>query len=503
MSKKEPSEGQSEVCLVFPHQLFPAHEMLNDGQVIFLVEEHLFFRQYAFHRHKLLFQRASMKAYEGRLKSSGKNVRYIDSQSELCDVRNLIDHLSEDGVGTIHFIDPTDNWLSTRIRSSANRNQIKLVEYDSPLFINSLDGLDYFQNEKKKLFQTSFYKQQRKKWSIMIDQDQEPEGGNWTYDVDNRKKYPSDQSPPTVEYPSSDELFTEAREYVEQHFPKNPGALPETPLYPFTRETALKWMDQFLEQRLTDFGKYQDAMVAGELLLNHSLMSPLLNTGLIAPMEFIEAVLEYTEDHPDAVPINSTEGLIRQVLGWREFLRGIYEFYGSKERTRNFWGFDRKIPQSFYSGETGIEPVDLAIRKVLDTGYCHHIERLMVLGNFMLLCEFDPDEVYRWFMELFIDSYDWVMVPNVYGMSQFADGGLFATKPYISGSNYLRKMGDFNSGSWEDIWDGLFWRFIKVNREFFSKNPRLKMMVVNLDRMSDKKQQRLLQTAQDFLDELN
>ena len=190
-------------------------------------------------------------------------------------------------------------------------------------------------------------------------------------------------------------------------------------------------------------------------------------------------------------------------MGWREFIRGMYLCKGSFSRTKNFWGFERKIPKSFYDGTTGIDPVDDTIKKVLATGYCHHIERLMLIGNFMLLCEFHPDEVYRWFMELFIDAYDWVMVPNVYGMSQFADGGTFATKPYIGGSNYIRKMSNYGKGPWTDIWDGLFWRFISVNQEFFLKNPRMSMMVHSYNRMSDEKRKLHLENAAAFLAQMD
>ena len=204
----------------------------------------------------------------------------------------------------------------------------------------------------------------------------------------------------------------------------------------------------------------------------------MLNVGLITPQEIVSESLQFARKNN--IPINSTEGFIRQIIGWREFIRGIYECKGSEQRTKNFWGFKRKIPKSFYDGSTGIEPIDITIKKVLKTGYCHHIERLMVLGNFMILCEFDPDEVYRWFMELFIDAYDWVMVPNVYGMSQFADGGLMATKPYISGSNYLMKMSDYKKGEWQTIWDALFWRFMHVHRDFFSKKSKARNAYPNL-----------------------
>lgn len=189
-------------------------------------------------------------------------------------------------------------------------------------------------------------------------------------------------------------------------------------------------------------------------------------------------------------------------MGWREFIRGMYEVKGNYSRTTNFWNFNRKIPKSFYDGTTGIEPVDETIKRILKTGYCHHIERLMVLGNFMLLCEFDPNEVYRWFMELFIDAYDWVMVPNVYGMSQFADGGTFATKPYLGGSNYIKKMSNYSGGDWEPIWDGLFWRFIDKHQIFFKENPRTAMMYFSLNRMSEEKRKEHIKNANSFLDNL-
>jgi deoxyribodipyrimidine photolyase-related protein len=203
------------------------------------------------------------------------------------------------------------------------------------------------------------------------------------------------------------------------------------------------------------------------------------------------------------IPLNSLEGFIRQIVGWREFIRIVYEREGSKQRTKNYWGLERKIPTIFWTGETGITPVDNVIKKALKTGYSHHIERLMVMGNFMLLCEFNPDEVYRWFMEMYVDAYDWVMVPNVYGMTQFADGGLMTTKPYISGSNYLLKMSDYAKGPWTEVWDGLFWRFMHVHRDFFLKNPRLGMLVKTFDKMPEEKRNNHIAIAETYLENLD
>ena len=226
----------------------------------------------------------------------------------------------------------------------------------------------------------------------------------------------------------------------------------------------------------------------------------MINVGLLSPKYIINETINFYKINK--IPINSCEGFIRQIIGWREFIRGIYTVKGSYERTKNYWGFKRKIPSSFYNGKTGIDPVDDSINKVINSAYTHHIERLMILGNFMLLCEFDPDEVYKWFMELFIDSYDWVMVPNVYGMSQFADGGLMSTKPYISGSSYILKMSNYKKGDWCVIWDSLFWNFIKNQKEFFIRNPRMRMLVNSYDKMDTNKKNNLNITAKSFLNNL-
>ena len=334
-----------------------------------------------------------------------------------------------------------------------------------------------------------------------MDLDGKPTGGKWTFDAENRKKYPAKKIPPSIQYPDNDVYYDEAKAYVATHFSDHLGSITESPLYPTNFETTNQWLHQFFEQRFMEFGVYEDAIVAENSILNHSVLTPMLNVGLITPNDIITACLEYADNNN--IPINSTEGFVRQILGWREFIRGVYECNGSQERTTNFWGFKNKIPASFYDGTTGIPPIDKTIKKVLQTGYCHHIERLMVLGNFMLLCEFDPDEVYKWFMELFIDAYDWVMVTNVYGMSQFADGGLMATKPYISGSNYVLKMSNYKKGEWQTTWDGLFWRFMHTQRDFFLSNPRLGMLVRMFDKMPSEKQQMHLKNGENYLNSLH
>jgi len=347
------------------------------------------------------------------------------------------------------------------------------------------------------MFQTDFYKHQRQSRNILLETDKKPAGGKWTFDDENRLKYPKGKIPPKVDFPTPNRFNEEAVAYTQKYFADNYGDLNADFLYPTTFVESKKWLQDFFKTRFSAFGAYEDAIVLNQNILHHSVLTPMLNTGLITPQYIIDETVRYARDHE--IPLNSLEGFIRQIIGWREFIRAVYDLKGREERTKNYWGFTRKIPASFWKGTTGIEPIDSTIKKVLETGYCHHIERLMVLGNFMLLCEFDPDEVYRWFMELFIDAYDWVMVPNVYGMSQFADGGLMSTKPYISGSNYLMKMSDYKKGNWQPIWDGLFWRFMYTHRDFFLGNPRLGMLVKSFDKMPEIKQKAHLEVAEQFL----
>jgi deoxyribodipyrimidine photolyase-related protein len=481
--------------LIFPHQLFESNPAILPNAEVFLVEEFLFFKHYNFHRQKLKFHRATMKFYEDYLIKKGIRVNYIESNNELSDVRKLIPHLIENSFAEIHICDVVDNWLEKRIKTLSEK--VKLVEYQTPMFLNSKQESSNYFAGKKRFSQTDFYTKQRKERGILIDSDFKPVGGKWTFDTENRLKYPKGKVPPKVEFPSENEFVKEAESYVKANFNNNYGELKSDFVYPTTYVESRKWLTQFLENRFSEFGEYEDALVADERLLHHSLLTPMMNAGLLTPKEIIETTLEFAATNN--IHLNSLEGFIRQIIGWREFIRGVYEVAGTRERTMNFWKCKRKIPETFWTGETGIEPLDIVIKKVLDTGYCHHIERLMVVGNFMLLCEFDPDEVYRWFMELFIDSYDWVMVTNVYGMSQFADGGLTATKPYISGSNYLMKMSDFPKGNWQPVWDGLFWNFMDKHRGFFLTNPRLGMLVRMFDKMPNEKRISHIETAENYL----
>lgn len=491
-----------EVSLILPNQLFKESGLLQKGKSIFLVEEDLFFNQYSFHKKKLVLHRASMKFYQDYVSEKGLPVHYIEANDPCSDIRELLAFLKSKGTEVVHLFDPVDDWILRRLITISENYDLNVKIYENPGFINDTDELkEAFDAGKARFFQTDFYKKQRLERKVLIDPENKPFGGKWTYDSENRKKYPKNKPIPHLEFPKTTKYWKEAIDYVDSKFPDNLGDSSNYPVYPHTFEQTESWLNTFLNERFYGFGPYEDAIVKNAHFINHSVLTPMLNIGLITANELMVQTLHFLS-YNDYVPINSSEGFVRQIMGWREFIRAVYIFKGREERTTNFWGFDRKIPESFYDGTTGIEPVDNTIRKILETGYCHHIERLMILGNFMLLCEFDPDEVYRWFMEMFIDSYDWVMVPNVYGMSQFADGGIMSTKPYISGSNYVLKMSDYKKGEWSDIWDALFWRFLSSHREVFEKNPRMRMLLAQFDKRSSEKRDKLINQANDFLNSL-
>lgn len=485
--------------LVFPHQLFAQHPAIEQGRPIWLVEEALFFTQYHFHAHKLVLHRASMQYYHQQV-LTGHRVTYMDATSVHAHIQQLIPHLQQQGITTIHIAYVADDWLQRRMQRACSACGIVVVTYPSPGFLCTTQDITNWSAGKSSYFHADFYTFQRRRLGVLLNPDGAPEGGRWSFDTENRKKLPAGVIPPPVTYTSGQPWLAEAAQYVATHFPHAPGN-PQGPyLFAVTHHSAADALQQFLHQRFVHFGVYEDAIASGYNTLFHSVLTPMLNTGLLTPQQVVDAALAHAAQH--AIPLNSLEGFIRQVIGWREFVRLVYLQQGRRQRTTNFWRFTRRIPASFYNGTTGIPPIDNTIGKVLQTGYCHHIERLMVLGNFMLLCEFHPHDVYKWFMEMFIDAYDWVMVPNVYGMSQFADGGLMTTKPYISGSNYIMKMSDYKAGPWQQVWDGLFWRFMHQHSTFFLSNPRLGMLVHTFNKMPQEKQQAHLAHAERFLESL-
>lgn len=492
--------------LIFPHQLFAEHPGLaRQPDRVVLIEDPLFFgdRQYPmrFHKQKLWLLRASMTRFAERLREEGEQVDYIAYESGRPVTQETVTRLAEEGIARLVCADPVDFILNKRLRAYAETAGLKLDWLDSPMFLSSNEENQSWRAGQKRWFMAEYYKAQRRRLNLLME-DGAPVGGKWSFDEDNRKKVPKKLLSEIPAFPerAPDEIDQAARISVDQQFADNYGTL-DTMIWPTSHQGAAQWLQTFLDQRFEQFGTYEDAIVEGESLLWHSALTPMLNIGLITPHQIVDAVQDMLQARD--IPLNSAEGFIRQVIGWREFMRATYVDLGVSMRTTNHWGHKRPIPQSFWTGETGIAPVDDAIRRTLETGYCHHIERLMVLGGFMFLCEFDPDEIYRWFMEMFADSYDWVMVPNVYAMSQNADGGQITTKPYFSGSAYIRKMSHYKPGPWAETWDGLYWRWIWTHADALQKNPRWAMMVSMARKMDAEKRDAHLKAAEAFLNQLD
>ena len=340
-----------------------------------------------------------------------------------------------------------------------------------------------------------FYKETRRKMNILMN-GEDPVGGKWSFDEDNRKKLPNTIKVPVISKVKDTKETTALKKFINSNFKDHPGNTDKF-WFPTTRKDASQWLDEFLKERIKLFGDYEDAVTDKSNTVFHSALSPLINLGLIAPEEIIEKLRRIE----NKVPMNSLEGYIRQIIGWREFMRGIYQNYDQRLDNTNFFNHKRKMKKSWYDGNTGLDPLDHAINNAKNYGWSHHIERLMILANIMNLCEINPKQVYKWFMEMFVDSSDWVMAPNVYGMGLFSDGGIFATKPYICGSSYFLKMMHFKKGPWCDVMDGLYWKFIDRHKKFFLKNPRLAMMVRVSEKMNKERKTRIFKAANNFIKE--
>ncbi len=491
------------MIILLGHMLFPDHSGLPLRQMpIFMAEDAGFCRRYRYHKHKLILVLAAMRHHRDRLIAQGYTVEYWPLTAETAALsyeEKLARSLQKYSATTLHTYEIEDHDTRDRLEQFCQAQSLPLHTYDSPLFLTSHREFADYRQRYKRLFMADFYKIQRRRLNILLDDNGEPVGDRWSYDDQNREALPQSMSVPDVALPEPTHHVQAISTLIDEQFPDNPGNSAQFWL-PVTRDAALDWLQNFLRDRFSAFGPYEDALTSRSPFVFHSVLSPMLNLGLLTPREVIDAALDYAAAHGE-VPLNSLEGFVRQIIGWREYIRGVYHTMGREQRRSNHWQHTRQLTADWYQGTTGLVPVDQVIERVNAQGYAHHIERLMVMSNAMLLAEVHPDAVFRWFMELFVDSADWVMVPNVYGMGQFADGGKMMTKPYTSGSNYLRKMGDYRKGDWCDVWDGLYWRFVDQKQAQLQKNPRLAMMVKTLNRMKPDRKATIFDAAAQFIEQ--
>ena len=486
------------MLVVLGNQLFPLRHLPGPGTVpVFMAEDVGLCTYEKHHQQKLVPFLAAMRAYADELRSAGYELRYLklDMDDKRSYEAKLAAVLEECGATRLVHFEIEDKPMERRLISFAEEQGLHRKQLRSPMFTCSRERFAEFAAGKSRLLMGDFYKQQRRHLNILIDDDGEPAGGRWSFDADNRKKLPRTVEPPGMPASTHSGHVRDVIALVEEAFPDHPGRAREF-CWPSKRAEAEAWLDDFIEARLQQFGPYEDALTTRSPTVFHSLLSPCLNLGLLTPGDVIDRVVQRADD----MPLQSVEGFIRQVIGWREFVRGIYREFSQKQEANNFWSHERSLTDAWYGGNTGILPLDDTIKTAQRLGWTHHIPRLMVVGNLMTLCEIRPAAAHRWFMEMYVDSSEWVMGPNVYGMGLFSDGGVFATKPYICGSNYLLKMSDYGKGPWCDIVDGLYWRFIKKHRAFFAGNPRLALMPRALDRLAAQRRDKIFEAAEEFLE---
>ena len=486
------------LLLVLGDQLYPQHEDLTPHQnsVFFMAEDYGLCTHFRYHKHKLVLFLSAMRSHADDIKEKYPLEYYeLNTQNKRWSYEEKLSKTLEKytGITTLVRYEIEDVFFEKRIHDFCEKNNLKQEIIPSQGFITSRENFKKYLDNTKKPFMHSFYQQQRKELGILMTDDGKPLNGEWSFDKENRKKLPKDVTIPDQPQSEINEHDQQVIELVNQLFEEHPGNT-NTFHFSTTRRSALHRLNTFLKERFEDFGPYEDAIHTDEVFAFHSVLSPYINMGLITPNEVIDAAVSYFHEHDTHFP--SVEGFVRQIIGWREFMRGIYHNFDVQ---KNFFNHTRTMKKCWYTGETGITPLDDAIIKADTYAYTHHIERLMVLGNIMLMAEIHPDNVYAWFMEMYADSADWVMAPNVYAMSQFAEEGIFATKPYISGSNYIKKMSNYSNGDWCDIVDGLYWRFIQKNRETFKNNHRMGMMIATLERMNVEKKERIFSAAEEWI----
>ena len=488
-----------EAFIVLGNQLFPLNHIQDFKSChFFMAEDYDLCTYFKFHKHKLIFYLSAMREYKDALIKNKYKCTYckLDGQKINHKYEDKLElFINKNKIKKLKIFEIPDSFFRNRIVNFCKKKNIDLEIIQSPMFMSDRALLKEYFEKNKKPFLINFYKLQRINQNILIKYNL-PTGGKWSFDEDNRKKLPKNIQIPPIKLPSENKNIKDVKILIDEKFKKHPGNISGF-LIPTNRETALNWLQSFFKDRFKNFGDYEDALTTESNLVFHSLLSPLLNIGLLVPSEVIQEALKYHKKNK--IPLNSFEGFIRQILGWREFIKGTYDKYENQMVKGNFWNHKRKLTSSWYTGTTGIDPLDHFIKEVNACGYTHHIPRLMVISNIMNLAGIHPKEIYRWFMEMFVDSSDWVMVPNVFSMGTFSDGGIFATKPYICGSNYILKMSNFKKGEWCDIVDGLYWSFIERNMSEIKKNYRMSMMANAYKKISEERKKTIFTKANKFI----
>ncbi len=483
------------------HSALQRCQSQRDTPIVF-IESLEFIRARPYHRQKLVLVWSAMRHFAEELREAGWSVTYIITEKSLeIPLKNWIkDHQ----ITHLRVMIPNDKPFQKLIENLELPCPIDWLENNHFLW-NETEFKDWSKG-RKRLLMEDFYREGRKRFKILM-QENQPMGNRWNFDAENRKPPKGQLNPPSPLWFEPDEMTQEIITKVKQL---------SLPLYgkvePFrwgvTRQQALEVLQYFIKHRLPGFGSYQDAMVTGEQTLWHALLSPYLNLGLLHPLEVVQAAeMAYNQNH---LPLNCVEGFIRQVLGWREYMNGIYRVMDADYSQHNWFNHTQPLPEFFWDAEkTEMNCLHQVLSQVETTGYAHHIQRLMILSNFALIAGLSPQEVENWFHAVFIDAYDWVMQTNVIGMGLFADGGILASKPYAASANYINKMSDYckgcvynprsRTGDQACPFNVFYWNFLDRHREQLKSQGRMNLVLAHLDKMSEDERQSIQQQAEALL----
>ena len=484
---------------------------IKTDDVILMIECRTEFSRVKHHKKKIAFWISAMRHFAERMRTLGHQVVYyaLDDVPAEADFLSVIDQfVQEQSIQNVVMTESSDYQTLQKILVWQAKTTAQITLKTDNRFLCSRPEFKVWAGAKKQLRMEFFYREMRRRFNILMDGDQ-PVGGQWNYDSENRKPPKSGLDIPDPLFQPMDETSQEACALVAQNFPKHFGAL--APFYfAVTREQALAVLTQFIAQRLANFGHYQDAMIENQPWMYHSHISFYLNVGLLMPMECIRAA-EHAYHHAGA-PLNAVEGFIRQILGWREYVNGIYWLKMPNYEKENFLNAKRDLPAFYWTGNTKMNCLKQCVSETSDHAYAHHIQRLMVLGNFALIAGLHPDAVNEWYHIVYADAYQWVELPNVTGMILFADGGFLGSKPYAASGAYINKMSDYcrnchynvkeKHGAQACPFNYLYWDFLDRNRDQLYKNQRMRMIYSTLERMSPDKRKQISEDSQRFFAQL-
>ncbi|MEM7755603.1 MAG: cryptochrome/photolyase family protein [Planctomycetota bacterium] len=495
----KPESDVGTLAVVLGDQLdeqYPEHLGLDrDRDAILMVEVAGASESPPSHVQRTVLFLAAMRHHAEALRGDGWRVEYqtlADTGADGSFERAFADAFKRLRPESIACIEPGDHAVRTALEGACSDAKLELNVSSDPHFLCDLDAFSEWASGRKELILEYFYRWQRKEHGVLMTPDGKPEGGGWNFDKENRKSFrKAPEPPPSPKFPP-DAITEQVMHDVAKALPDLPGSIDGFD-WPVTRAQALEALDAFVADRLPRFGDFQDAMWTGEHTLYHSLLGAALNLKLLRPMEVIEAAVGAYED--GSAPINAVEGFVRQILGWREFIRGVYFHEGPRYRERNELEHHGALPEFYWTGETDMACMRNALASVLGLAYGHHIARLMVTGNFALIAGVHPGAVNDWYLGMYADAVDWVTTPNTVGMALHADGGVVGTKPYAASGKYIQRMSnyckscryDVRKRSGEDAcpFNVFYWDFLIRHAERFGGNRRMTMVLKNLERLDE------------------